>query len=180
MGAERLPPTEPPKPERHPGTCLDVLEMLERGEVHAILDATRDDVGVPIRFAKDPQLTLKFAWARHYPGRSIPDLEVDARGFRGTFSFGGVGSWVEVPWSAVYCAQGAGRQVTWHERIPLAMRNRTRAVEGPNPTQWPTPHRRPATKVADPIPTAGLQLIHSDPTVEPSLPTGDLRPAPVD
>jgi hypothetical protein len=182
MGAARLPPEEPPTQDgRYVDTCLAVLDILSRGQLHVSLDASREDVTVPQRFRGNHHLVLKFSWARYSPGNAVSGLEVDAAGFRGTFSFAQVGAWVDVPWAAVYAAEGGGRQVTWHERIPLKVRGAiaSGALEKP-----PQAHRRPSAQppAQPPTKTAGLvSLPYTEdqlPTVERTVPSGVLRMVP--
>lgn len=173
-------PPDPPSYGGYADSCLAVLDMLSRGQVHASFDATREDVTVPESLRRS-HLVLKFSWPRYSPGNPIYDLNVDLDGFRGTFSFGGQGQWVEVPWAAIYAVEGGGRQVTWHERIPLAIRGAI-AETPTTPTSranlWPTPHRRPtqveAPEVVRPVFSPSL-VPPTEGQVEPTAPTGSLK-----
>ena len=72
-------------------------EMLDRGTVLVTLDARREDVGVPPHFASEMRLNLNFC---HLFG--ISDFEYDEMGVRASLSFGGVDTYCDVPWTAVY------------------------------------------------------------------------------
>ena len=73
--------------------------ILARSPLRIHLDPRREGVVVPAHLAVGPRLTLEVGWNMHVP---IEDLEVDARGVRGTLSFGGAPFYCEVPWAAVY------------------------------------------------------------------------------
>lgn len=99
FGAQSAPPEEPrpaapPENDEKLGVFAD---MIEKGTVLVTLDARREGVVVPPQFAGQMRLNLNFCFLF-----GIPDFEFDPWGVRASLSFGGVDSWCDVPWSAVY------------------------------------------------------------------------------
>jgi len=94
-----------------------VDDLLSEGAILVHLDARGEGVGVPAQFGGDPKLVLRFGFNLT---PSIPDLQVDERGLRGTLTFGGVPHFCELPWSSVYAvvSEANSRGLVWPEDVP--------------------------------------------------------------
>lgn len=87
-------------------TIHDLLDQQKRGFAEALvalcpfvlLDATKERVVVP-EILIDKQLVLRIG--RNPSVLGMPDLVIDAEGFRGTISIKGPRFWIDVPWYAV-------------------------------------------------------------------------------
>jgi stringent starvation protein B len=92
-------------------------ELLTEGAILVHVDAREEEVGVPERFAGDSKLVLRFG---HNLTPSIPDLEVDEDGIRGTLTFSGVPYKCDLPWDAVYAVVSEidARGLVWPDDVP--------------------------------------------------------------
>jgi stringent starvation protein B len=96
-------------------------ELIQKGMVMATLDARKDGVQVPSRFATDPQLNLNFS---HRFG--VSDFAYDARGVRSTLTFGGQPYFCDIPWTAVWGLRShvdnPDHVVLWHASLPAELK----------------------------------------------------------
>lgn len=95
-----VPPAEEPPlevPAGHDEKLGVFTDMIEKGTVLLTLDARHPGVQVPPQFADQMRLNLNFCYLF-----GIPDFEFDQRGVRASLSFGGVDTWCDISWDAVY------------------------------------------------------------------------------
>lgn len=101
FGASAVEPAPVQIPEDLPSSNREKLdlfsEMVDKGTVLVTLDARHEGVIVPPQFSEELRLNLNFC---HQFG--IADFEYDLAGVRASLSFGGVDSFCDVPWGAVY------------------------------------------------------------------------------
>ncbi|MEZ4367990.1 MAG: hypothetical protein R2939_17175 [Kofleriaceae bacterium] len=136
-----------------------VEELLERGPVLVHVDARRDDVVVPARFAGDPRLILRFGY-RLTP--AIVDLVVDDAGIAGTLTFGGMPFFCRLPWAGVYAVvvEGEQRGMVWPEDIPeVVLDKQPDAVVGAGPKAAPAATEPPPVAEAPAKPRGHLKLV---------------------
>lgn len=95
-------------------------ERIARGMVMLTLDVRVAGVVVPPRFAGDMQLNLNFS---HRFG--VADFRYDSVGVRCTLTFGGVPTFVDIAWAAVWAmrshADEPERVVVWQDSIPAEL-----------------------------------------------------------
>ena len=109
----------PPSP-RQTEKMQITSELLQAGMVTLIIDARREGVKVPPRFADDPQLRLNFSF-RFF----IEDFEVDEKGVRASLSFNQVPFFCQIPWDAIYAVQSAVMEqgVLWPDEVPEELKD---------------------------------------------------------
>lgn len=108
-------PTNPPEPEKRRAFARLILESM----VLVHLDPRRPGVRVPARSARESQLALNFS---HRFG--VADFVYDDHGVRASLSFGGVPTFCDIPWSAVYSMRShlTHETVMWPSSMPEELR----------------------------------------------------------
>jgi len=105
--------------------------LLLRGSVFIHLDPRTDQVVVPERLRRQPQVVLQVGLDMPVP---IPDLRVDDAGVYGTLSFKGVPFTCFVPWEGVFALVGEdAKGMVWPAEVPaeIAAEMRTDPVAPP-------------------------------------------------
>ena len=93
--------------------------MVDAGTVMVTLDSRVSGVTVPAAHSDQMQLNLNFC---HQYG--IPDFSYDEAGLRASLSFGGVNTFCDIPWAAVYMMRSheSGEAVAFPTSIPEEIR----------------------------------------------------------
>lgn len=122
--------------------------LLAKGPILVHLDARKPGVAVPLRFASDAKLVLRFGYHLSPP---ISDLVIDDVGIAGTLVFAGVPFGCVLPWTAIFALiqDGESRGMVWPEDAPadVAVADRADHDDGdtdPEPEPPPPRSKRPS------------------------------------
>lgn len=93
-------------------------ELIEIGTVMITLDARTKGVALPKQFNDEFRLNLNFCYSF-----GIPDFSFDKHSVSASLSFGGVDTWCDIPWDAVYMLRShvENNVVLFPESLPIEM-----------------------------------------------------------
>lgn len=165
------------------------LALLERSTVFIHLDPRLENVRVPPRFKRQPQLVLQIGFNMPIP---IPDLDLNDDGVTCTLSFSATPHFCSVPWRAVFALVGDdGRGMVWPDDVPREVaahvqmqdakpKATLRAVadtEAPEATEEKKPKAKRPRKRRSAKGKAAEAPALTEPAVEPAPALTEARPA---
>ncbi len=119
-----------------------VEQLLRDGPVLVHLDGRVHGVSVPIQYAGESKLVLRFGYGL---SPAIPDLLITGAAVSGTLTFGGVPHHCLIPWAAIYAvvADGQNKGMVWPDDVPNTVFEKPQSTRRPSlQSVPPTPNQK--------------------------------------